>query len=189
MTLEQILAIFSWLWLASEILIGIFGRARRSLDNPRDRRSYWTMWGVFVGGLWLGGLVREVEWGRMDFSDVNFTAISLVVFWFGVLFRWYAIATLGNWFTVNVAVQPGHKLVRSGPYRRLRHPAYTGLLIIFLSAGLSTAGWLSLLVVLVPATLVLLHRIRIEEQVLVESFGAEYVEYCETTKRLIPGIY
>lgn len=48
---------------------------------------------------------------------------------------------------------------------------------------------LSLLVITLPITLVLIYRIRVEEEILVNEFGARYLEYMKTTRKMVPGIY
>jgi len=107
----------------------------------------------------------------------------------GVAVRWLAIRTLGRFFTVDVAVHREHRVVQSGLYRYVRHPSYTGVLVAMLGAGLAFGNWLSLAALMLPLTLSLLYRIRVEEAVLLEALGEEYREYCGRTKRLIPGVY
>jgi protein-S-isoprenylcysteine O-methyltransferase len=115
--------------------------------------------------------------------------IGLALFVFGMALRWYSIIYLGRFFTVNVAVAADHHLVASGPYRWVRHPSYSGLVLIFLGLGVSDGNWLSLLLVLLPPLLVLQRRIRIEEAVLRGALGEVYVRYCARTRRLIPFVY
>ena len=71
----------------------------------------------------------------------------------------------------------------------MRHPSYTGLLIIFVAIGLHTRNWIGLSIVVIPATAVLLYRIHVEETALREAFRDEYESYSRTTKRLVPGLY
>jgi protein-S-isoprenylcysteine O-methyltransferase Ste14 len=103
--------------------------------------------------------------------------------------RWTAILTLGRFFTPNVAVQAGQRIIRTGVYRYVRHPAYSGLLLAFLGVGAAFDNWLSLSVIFIPVVAALLYRIRVEESVLAELLGREYTDYCQATKRLLPGIY
>jgi protein-S-isoprenylcysteine O-methyltransferase Ste14 len=103
--------------------------------------------------------------------------------------RWTAILTLGKSFSSNVAIQESQTIQRAGLYRIVRHPSYLGMLIIFLAIGVHSRNWLALAVVLVPTTAALLYRIHVEEIELHDAFGAEYAEYSQSTKRLIPGIY
>jgi protein-S-isoprenylcysteine O-methyltransferase Ste14 len=71
----------------------------------------------------------------------------------------------------------------------LRHPSYAGLLLAFLGFGLATADWVSLAAVWLPVLAAVLYRIRVEERLLVESFGDEYRDYARATKRLVPGLF
>jgi protein-S-isoprenylcysteine O-methyltransferase len=55
----------------------------------------------------------------------------------GIVFRWYAIWVLGRFFTRDVAIREGHRIVRAGPYRLLRHPSYTGYLLAMVGIGIA----------------------------------------------------
>jgi protein-S-isoprenylcysteine O-methyltransferase Ste14 len=127
--------------------------------------------------------------GSIGASPAVFVSAGLALTVSGLALRWTAILTLGRLFTPTVAVHPGQPVVRSGVYRRVRHPAYSGLLLAFLGLGLAFSNWLSLAVLFIPILAALLYRMRIEENALVELLGREYADYCEVTRRLIPGIY
>ena len=114
---------------------------------------------------------------------------GLVVFLAGIGVRWYAILSLGRFFTVNVAIASDHLLVESGPYRRVRHPSYTGALLAFLGLGFCLDNWAALAALMVPVSVVFWWRMRIEEAALLETFGERYRDYMRRTRRLIPFIY
>jgi protein-S-isoprenylcysteine O-methyltransferase Ste14 len=63
------------------------------------------------------------------------------------------------------------------------------MVLIFIAMGLSTFNWLGLFLIVVPPMAALLYRIHVEEAALTAAFGDEYVEYSQTTKRLLPGVY
>ena len=106
----------------------------------------------------------------------------------GLAFRWWAVITLGKFFTVDVATHDDHALVATGPFRFVRHPSYTGLLLAFCGFGLSFGNTLSLIALMVPIVAALWYRMRVEEEALRRALGAPYDAYCARTKRLIPGI-
>ncbi|HEY4257482.1 MAG TPA: isoprenylcysteine carboxylmethyltransferase family protein [Candidatus Udaeobacter sp.] len=60
-----------------------------------------------------------------------FAFVGVVLFVTGLLLRWWAIITLGRFFTVDVTIEKDHELVERGPFRMLRHPSYTGVLLAF----------------------------------------------------------
>src|SRR3546814_7056360 len=99
--------------------------------------------------------------------------------------RWWSSRVLARHFTVDVTIHPDHELVRRGPYRLLRHPSYTGLLVTFLGFALCLGNWLSLAAML-PVVLAFLWRIQVEERVLREAFPKRYAAYARETKRLVP---
>ncbi len=76
-----------------------------------------------------------------------------------------------------------------GPFRVVRHPSYTGVLLAFVGFALSLANWASLLVILLPISAAFVRRINVEEQALSSALGERYLSYMRRTKRLIPGIY
>jgi protein-S-isoprenylcysteine O-methyltransferase len=130
---------------------------------------------------------RFSVWALPDNRLCNTAGFCL--FALGLLLRFYSIIYLGRLFTPNVAIARDHRLIDSGPYRFIRHPTYTGFLMIVLGLGLSFANVASLLILFVPVLCCLLWRIHIEEQALTEAFGEQYCIYMRRTKRLIPFIY
>src|SRR5690606_35430450 len=107
----------------------------------------------------------------------------------GMILRFTAIASLGRFFTVDVAIREGHTIKQDGLYKYIRHPAYTGSLLSFLGFGISLNNWISLLVVMVPMTAAFLYRIRLEEDMLTTEFGEAYEAYKRRNYRLVPGAY
>jgi protein-S-isoprenylcysteine O-methyltransferase len=107
----------------------------------------------------------------------------------GVALRLWSMRTLAGAFSYDLKAAAGQELVRAGPYRWLRHPAYAGMLLW--SVGLAT--WnpsLSGLALILPATLVqLAARIGHEERLLADQFGARWPEYAAPASKAIPGTW
>ncbi len=127
--------------------------------------------------------------GRIQTRSSLVAGLGLVLLVVGIIIRWTAIYTLGKYFTGTVLIKADHRLIRSGFYRYLRHPAYTGALIAHLGLGLSFSNWISLLLSVVPFLPAALYRMRVEERALTEAFGEAYTSYSKVTKRLIPKLY
>jgi protein-S-isoprenylcysteine O-methyltransferase len=107
----------------------------------------------------------------------------------GLAISWTAIRTLGQLFTGVVMIQRDHRLIRTGPYRYVRHPSYAGLLIAHLGLGLAFVGSVSLVLSTIPFLVAATYRIHVEEQALAETFGEEFIAFSQETWRLIPWVY
>ena len=97
--------------------------------------------------------------------------------------------SLGKYFTVVVRTSEDQPVVDRGPYRVLRHPSYTGLLLAFTGAGLMVGNWLSLVSTVVLVLIALLHRLLIEEHALAAALGDRYREFAASRARLIPYVW
>jgi protein-S-isoprenylcysteine O-methyltransferase Ste14 len=105
----------------------------------------------------------------------------------GLLFTVWARVVLGrNWSGI-VTVKQDHELIQSGPYRWVRHPIYTGLLVAFAGSATAQDLWTSVLAVVLFFVSFWLKLLR-EEAWMRETFGDAYRDYCARTSRLIPGI-
>jgi protein-S-isoprenylcysteine O-methyltransferase Ste14 len=185
-------AIFNLLmgaWTVSEILILIVTRTRRGGGRVRDRGSLLILWPTIVlsitAGFWIGERYRH----NMFVHAAWLMSVCLGLFVLGLAIRWAAIATLGRAFSANVAIRDSQTVHKTGLFALVRHPSYSGMMLIFVAIGLATRNWIGLGVVVVPTMAALLYRIHVEEAALVEAFGSEYVSYSKVTKRLIPGVY
>ncbi len=112
-------------------------------------------------------------------------AAGLCLYGAGFLLMHFAEAHLGKQFTMEVSIHQGHTLVTDGPYRYIRHPRYLGIMLFSLGLSLVFRSWLGLLCVAL-AILVLLWRIRDEDELMHREFSAEWEEYARRTARLIP---
>lgn len=114
--------------------------------------------------------------------------IGVLVYTFGGVLRLYPVFVLGRRFSGLVAIQTDHKLETRGIYGIIRNPSYLGMIINMIGWGLAFRGWSGVAIaflLLVP----LVGRIRSEERLLHEHFGAEYDTYLARTWRLIPRVY
>jgi protein-S-isoprenylcysteine O-methyltransferase Ste14 len=106
----------------------------------------------------------------------------------GIVLRQWSIAVLGRYFSRTVGVQDGQAVVDHGPYRLVRHPAYTGSLLTMVGLGFVLQSWGAVLVLIAFFGMAFGYRIHVEEGVLTSKLGDEYVAYAKRTKRLIPYV-
>ncbi len=173
-------------YFVSETLIACFRRAGRA-DRTDDRGSLRLFMTILPFGWFVAFMLTGIPWAF--FGNAALYIVGLVVIGSGQLLRWWSIVTLGRFFTVNVAVRSEHRLIDSGPYQYVRHPAYTAILLVNLGTALCLGNAISLLALMVPLLATLVNRMRIEEEVLTAGLGQTYRDYIARRKRLIPGIY
>jgi len=93
---------------------------------------------------------------------------------------------LGHNFSMSLHVKGRQTLATGGPYRRIRHPMYTALLMFWLSVSILSANWLIGLTGLLGQALIMLVRTPKEEQMMLQRFGDSYTEYMGRTGRFLP---
>ena len=106
----------------------------------------------------------------------------------GCLLRRHCFRMLGESFTGNVQVNDDQVVVNRGAYRFVRHPSYTGGLLMFFGIGLALQNWWSVLVATLAAVIGYSYRIAVEERALLATLGPRYAEYAAGRKRLIPFV-
>ncbi len=190
MTRSTLWQILYWAWVAGEIGILIFTRTRRSGGEVRDRGSLRILWLVIVVSCTIGIAYGEMHEPTMCGGAPWVRTTALVLLAVALAIRWTAIATLGRWFSANVAILDHQQLQTSGIFSIVRHPSYTGLMLVFFAIALHTRNWLAFAVIFFPCAAALLYRINVEESALRNAFGSQYAAYSQKTpQRIIPFIY
>jgi protein-S-isoprenylcysteine O-methyltransferase len=163
---------------------------RRGAGESQDR---WTKWIVvlasrvaIVAALAIAAFMPGLRTYANDWWTLG---LGVAVVLAGVALRAWAILTLGRYFRREVTIEPGQMLVRRGPYRVLRHPSYTGIMLSVAGLGLAFGSWVGAGVALLVMFAGMLPRIRVEEQALARAFGAGYADYASSTARVVPHIW
>lgn len=172
------------IWGLSEVIIGVRLRTKeRGHDAGTMRRVLIAAYASVGIALYLA--LRDGVFIRPSTAGV----IGLSAIVLGMLVRAYAIVTLRHFFTINVTLREDHRLIRTGPYRFIRHPSYTGSLLSFYGLALAVEDLWAAIVLIVPITIAFLMRIRVEEDVLRSAFPDQFPDYERATFRLFPFIY
>ncbi|HLN47061.1 MAG TPA: isoprenylcysteine carboxylmethyltransferase family protein [Magnetospirillaceae bacterium] len=177
--------------IATAVLTGValLTEGNLSSGEREDRSNRWVVFALGILGLlsaYLPAWADRTGFWTLDGDTIRW--VGLVLFVAGNALRLWPVFVLGRRFSGYVAIQPGHTLVTTGLYGVIRHPSYLGLLIGTLGWALafrSTVGVILAALMLVPVV----GRIRAEERLLREHFGAQYDAYRARTSRLIPGLY
>jgi protein-S-isoprenylcysteine O-methyltransferase Ste14 len=116
-----------------------------------------------------------------------FPVLGVVLLATGLGFTVWARRHLGRNWSASVVVKEGHVLVRTGPYRYVRHPIYSGILLAFLGMVVTIGEWRGL-VALLLAGVSFVVKSRAEERQMLETFP-EYTEYARGTAAIVPLVY
>ena len=177
-------------WSAMEV-----AQFSQSLDTRKGAtkvgRPSWRVlaWACLIAGnanLYLAP--RAVPAAAIRPGAIAFS-VGVVVMLAGIVLRGWSFKTLGEYFTFTVMVSPDQQVVTGGPYRMLRHPACTGLLLACIGLGLASANWVGLAALTALALAVTLWRIHIEENALLVTLGERYRAYASGHKRLVPLVW
>jgi protein-S-isoprenylcysteine O-methyltransferase Ste14 len=175
-------------WVVGERILMFRDLRFGAWRGTQDRGSYyWVVFGVFAGFIAAISLSSSHALSLPD--PAAWLVPGLIVAWAGLLFRVWAVLTLGRSFTTRVMVRAEQPVVTSGPYRLVRHPSYLGLLIMFLGLGLALGDLAAAAALVVLPAIGLIRRIVVEEAALRDGLGESYVQYCSGRARLIPGVW
>lgn len=144
---------------------------------------------VFLTGILMLPLATAVAPGAELPSHGVAFVVGVVLAWLGLILRWWSFRTLGEYFTLVLKTSHDQAVVDRGPYKVLRHPSYTGLLMTVLGCALMVGNWVGLLLCSAMVLAALVYRIRIEEQSLTGALGETYVDFATTRARLIPFVW
>ncbi len=185
-----LLRLFLAIWITFEIGLVVRDQIQHRGKTQKDRGSrYYLLLSILVGVGAAAVVNRNEKFFFADGSTNGLSWAGLVLMFLGFSLRIWAIQVLGKSFRTTVETHQDQLVCQDGPYRLLRHPSYTGIVLICIGFGVAVQNWLSLLLAVVLPLIALLFRIRVEEKELAASLGSEYVSYQQHTKRLIPWVW
>jgi protein-S-isoprenylcysteine O-methyltransferase Ste14 len=120
-------------------------------------------------------------------DDAIIHGLAVLVTACGLAFAIWARRHLGGNWSGAVVLKADHRLIRSGPYRLVRHPIYTGLFVALLGTVMAIGEWRGL-IGLALAAMAIISRVKAEDALMAQAFGAEYEDYRRRTPALLPFI-
>jgi protein-S-isoprenylcysteine O-methyltransferase Ste14 len=185
--LRWLLMLTAVVWVALELRHSLV--SRRPEARRADRGSRPVVGVAAAIGLLLALGAAQVVPGLAVGDRIVAAWCALVLLWAAMGLRLWSVQTLGRYFTLTVQTSPDQPVVSTGPYRYVRHPAYSALLIAAVAGGLLIGNWLSLVVLLAAVGAGLAYRISVEERALARDIGRAYRDYAATHKRLVPFVW
>ena len=183
-TIASLWAIFCFYWVLSAM------RVKRSQQMEPAGRRFGTVAILGVAAFLL--FARRVNLGILSqrfIPEVEaIKAVSIVLVASGVAIAIWARRHIGEYWSSRVALKENHQLIQSGPYARVRHPIYSGMLLGMIGTGLFVGEWRAIIGVLFVFT-AHWQKARREEKLLADQFGSSYQEYCGRTGSLLPRLH
>ena len=178
----------AYLFGISESILAFTKRSKKkTVKTKGDKGSLIALYVVFCISMTAGFMLADFRTRTASYYLI--VLCGLLLYMLGLIIRWTAILQLKKAFTVDVAINKQHDLKTDGIYSIIRHPAYLGLLLIFIGLSVSMNSVLSIIVIAIPVFLVIFYRIKVEEKVLTDEFGETYLDYSQKTRMIIPGIF
>ncbi|GAB1716118.1 MAG: Isoprenylcysteine carboxyl methyltransferase [Nitrobacter sp.] len=168
-------------------------RARRTATLRRDGawRERALLAAAFLGLFAIPALNLATGWPRAFAYDPGYGLVvpGAALFAFSLwLFR-RSHKDLGRQWSAALEVREGHRVVRVGVYRSIRHPMYASFWLWAAAQACLLSNLVAALSGLVAVALLFFARVNVEERMMIETFGEDYRRYMRETRRIIPGVY
>ncbi len=179
-------------WFAFAAVFIFRKQPPKAPEQKRDRSS--------IPGVALQALAYAIVWSihrpffspilaGVEWLELVAAVIAIVAAIGSVLLIMAAVKTLGKEWSITARMVQDHKLATRGPYARVRHPIYTGMLGMLIATGLAISHWIVLVAAIVVFAIGTWIRVRIEERLLHETFGPRFEDYARRVPAVIPKIF
>lgn len=175
---------FSWTFI--ELSAQSWEANATASKKPYDKKSRYYIVACRHASLWTSALHVLFMGGNHKFNIVILGVFVVVI---GIFLRILAITQLKEYFTMEINANEEQEIISNGIYRYIRHPSYLGILLIFTGFPLISGSVYIALTVLITTTIVIIYRMNIEEELLLEKIQNRYSDYMKMTFRLLPFIY
>jgi protein-S-isoprenylcysteine O-methyltransferase Ste14 len=183
-------SICGYLWIAFFViwvLWAIGTKRTQTRESPQSRLLYT----IFTVAAFFAMFSHDAafDWMRLRIlpHDRWISNLGIALTATGLLFSIWARAYLGRNWSGAVTVKVEHQLIRSGPYRWLRHPIYSGMILALIGTAMNRGqlrGAVAVVLLWIGFTL----KSRIEERFMKATFGADYDDYCRATGGIVPRL-
>lgn len=164
-------------------ILETFSRRTRKIGEIRQR---WTFSLLFVAhAIVIVGSIVEYLLLKRDISLIVMS-FGITLYLCGLIGRNWSIRTLGEYWSIHLEIRRDHKLIRNGPYKYVRHPAYLCIILEVCGIPLIVNSYFTFLFAVAVYIPLILLRIYYEEKEHLKIFGPEYLEYKRQVGALFP---
>ncbi len=192
----DLVRLFEYLGLGGFILWSLMERGfslfkqRQEKGRKQSQISFWLINIFWYGAMFFAILdVWTLNWTTFNQNQWLLRIIGLILIIVGLALRFIARRDLGKQYSVHVETSEKHQLITEGIYQKIRHPAYLGLLCLFLGIPLCIGSWGGLIIAVVGGIPAVMYRITVEETSLHNWFGEQFDEYAQDSWRLLPHVW
>ncbi|HWL39558.1 MAG TPA: isoprenylcysteine carboxylmethyltransferase family protein [Gemmatimonadaceae bacterium] len=180
-------AVYLWAFLPELLILRRAGQ-RVTTAGSQDRSIRVMTAGMSAALVFAFPLAFLDAWSFRPELHTPAFIIGVLLIFLGSLIRRWCFRTLGEYFTGDIQARPGQPVIRTGPYDFVRHPSYTGGMLMYLGIGLALCNWLSVAVLVLTGVATYAYRVRAEERLLLGTLGEPYRVYMRERKRFIPYV-
>lgn len=184
---------FIVLWIAYIAIRAPFDSKHRKVQRIKIRNVNQEKFLLILLG--IGLMLIPLVWMFTPFLNEFDMGIPIYWRWFGVVlallslvYFWRIHQVLGTNWSPTLEIKQTHQLIRTGPYRRIRHPMYTQIWIWVIAQALITSNFYAGLSGILVWTVAYFIRVPKEEEMMLEHFGEEYRKYMKQTGRVLPKL-
>jgi protein-S-isoprenylcysteine O-methyltransferase Ste14 len=191
-----------WIWLVGGVLWFVIRfphqrRARKvkvakSTGGQRDRILLMCSLSGLAIIPFIYFLIARFTGGRVfaDYTPTPWQGWVGLVLLFGAIYLFYEThRQLGKNWSVTLETRKKHALVDTGLYAYVRHPMYSAFWLLAFAQAFLIANWIAGLSGIVGWGLLFFLRVGHEERLMIDTFGHDYVDYMNRTKRVVPWVY
>lgn len=185
---------YCWIFWAVFLIVyipeyALVSRSRRGRDEHTDRGSMKLIMAAGSIGSLAAFIIAAFPALQMVHRRRMWFVVGLILLLAGSWLRRHCWKMLGQHFTGDVKASVDQPVVDRGVYRWIRHPSYTGGILMYLGTGMAMTSWLSAASITLAAIAGYAYRVRVEEQALQANLGGRYQEYMRRTKRFVPFVF
>ena len=182
--------VIRWLWICLGVfwLAGWLGAKQTTRMQPSGSRSIQLSFEITAFYLLLAKQLPHLLKIQILAESATTGWLAIVLAGVGALVAIWARLSLGTNWSARVTIKEQHELIQSGPYTLVRHPIYSGLLLMVLGTAIEMGqvrGFAALALAFTGWYL----KSRTEDVFMEQHFGSEYLRYKRKVKGLIPGIF
>lgn len=179
-------------WLGFTLIFLLRKKPPKISESARDSQSLFGMLLQSIAYV-LGWIFPRPHFAPIipmpKWAEILVAITAVVIAALSLMLMWRAIIALGKQWAYVARIVEGHQLIIEGPYNLVRNPIYTGMFGMLIATGLAAGRWPSFIIAIVVFLIGTSIRVRREEALLQQSFGAEFELYCHRVPALFPGSF